>query len=346
MQSPGEYKDIQKLTGCLAALSRFISKSEERNLPFFKNLRRASSIKFYWYEECNKALEELNDSVLICDAEGQQRPVCYVSHVLHGVEENYPLIDKFAFALVISSRKLKIYFESRPIQVVTDQPMKRVIMSPQLSRRLTTWAIELSEFDISYVPRTSIRAQALVDFVIECTTPTPQVISRPGSGEPGMEKPEWIMFVDGARNEKGSGSRILIQGPDGITMDRIWVKGDSKLVIDQVRGTCGVKHEPLVKYHAKAVQLAKGFELVVFEYIPRVQNEEADHLSRLVTTYYDELPNEVYVEIREKPAHEENLSLLVLQEPEDWRTPIARYLVKGQLPGDVTEARKIKYRSF
>ncbi|GAA0159713.1 hypothetical protein LIER_16427 [Lithospermum erythrorhizon] len=55
MQPPREYKDIQKLTGCLAALSRVISKSGERNLSFFKNLRRASSSKFYWDDEYDKA---------------------------------------------------------------------------------------------------------------------------------------------------------------------------------------------------------------------------------------------------------------------------------------------------
>ncbi|GAA0163484.1 hypothetical protein LIER_19337 [Lithospermum erythrorhizon] len=53
------YKDIQKLTGCLAALSRFISKSGERNQPFFKNLRKASTNKFRWDDECNKAFENL-----------------------------------------------------------------------------------------------------------------------------------------------------------------------------------------------------------------------------------------------------------------------------------------------
>ncbi|GAA0170377.1 hypothetical protein LIER_24653 [Lithospermum erythrorhizon] len=61
MQPPREYKDIQKRTGCLAALSRFISKSGERNLPFFKNLRRASSTQFYWDDECNKEFEELKE---------------------------------------------------------------------------------------------------------------------------------------------------------------------------------------------------------------------------------------------------------------------------------------------
>ncbi|GAA0152926.1 hypothetical protein LIER_11285 [Lithospermum erythrorhizon] len=177
MQPPCEYKDIQKLTGCLAALSRFISMSGEQNLPFFKNLRRASSSKFYWDDECNKAFEEMEEYLgspkLLLQPELGEILQLYLD-VSNGVlKENYPVIDKFVFTLVISARKFKIYFESDPIQVVTDQSMKRVITSPQLSGRLTTWAIELSEFDISYFPRTSIKAQTLMDFIIECTAQTP-----------------------------------------------------------------------------------------------------------------------------------------------------------------------------
>ncbi|GAA0138949.1 hypothetical protein LIER_00595 [Lithospermum erythrorhizon] len=116
--------------------------------------------------------------------------------------------------------------------------------------------------------------------------------------------------------------------------------------MDQVKGVCGVRHEPLVTYHARSILLAKAFEKIVFEHIPRAQNEEVDHLSRLATTYYDELLEGVYVDIYEIPAYEEARSLPVLEEPKDWRTPIARYLVTSQLPESVTEARKIKNRSF
>ncbi|GAA0184005.1 hypothetical protein LIER_31319 [Lithospermum erythrorhizon] len=198
MQPPREYEDIQKLTGCLATLSGFISQSGERNLPFFKHLRRASSTKFYWDDKCIKAFEELtkylsSPSVLIHEVENQQRSIYYVSCVLHGAEENYQIIDKFVFAMVISARKLKIHFESHPIQVLTDQPMKRVITSPQLSRRLMTWAIELSEFDISYVPRTSIKAQALANFIIKCTAQPPEIINGSSDFEPGTNNPEWVL---------------------------------------------------------------------------------------------------------------------------------------------------------
>jgi hypothetical protein len=41
MMPPAQIKDIQKLTGSLAALSRFISRLAERALPFFKLLRKS-----------------------------------------------------------------------------------------------------------------------------------------------------------------------------------------------------------------------------------------------------------------------------------------------------------------
>ncbi|GAA0138638.1 hypothetical protein LIER_00344 [Lithospermum erythrorhizon] len=59
MKPPNSYKEVQKLTGCLTALNRFISKSGEMNLPFFKNLRGMSKEKFSWDEECSEAFEEL-----------------------------------------------------------------------------------------------------------------------------------------------------------------------------------------------------------------------------------------------------------------------------------------------
>ncbi|GAA0173014.1 hypothetical protein LIER_26719 [Lithospermum erythrorhizon] len=57
-----------------------------------------------------------------------------------------------------SACKLKPYFELHPTAVITDQPLKRILTSPTLSRRMTTWAVELSEFNINYVPRKSIKA--------------------------------------------------------------------------------------------------------------------------------------------------------------------------------------------
>jgi hypothetical protein len=50
-------KDMQKLTGCMAALNRFISQLGERGLPFFKLLKCQD--KFQWTEEAERALQDL-----------------------------------------------------------------------------------------------------------------------------------------------------------------------------------------------------------------------------------------------------------------------------------------------
>jgi hypothetical protein len=57
MGAPAIIKDVQKLTGCMAALNRFISRLGERGLPFFKLLKRQD--KFHWTEKAERALQDL-----------------------------------------------------------------------------------------------------------------------------------------------------------------------------------------------------------------------------------------------------------------------------------------------
>ena len=46
--SPKTVKEVQKLTGRIAALNRFVSKATDKCLPFFKTLKQA----FAWTDEC------------------------------------------------------------------------------------------------------------------------------------------------------------------------------------------------------------------------------------------------------------------------------------------------------
>jgi hypothetical protein len=57
MEAPATIKDVQKLTGCMAALNRFIPRLGERGLSFFKLLKRQD--KFQWTEEAEQALQDL-----------------------------------------------------------------------------------------------------------------------------------------------------------------------------------------------------------------------------------------------------------------------------------------------
>jgi hypothetical protein len=62
MSPPAHIKDVQKLTGSLAALSRFISRLAERALPFFKLLRKFGP--FTWTEEAEQAFQELKQHLV------------------------------------------------------------------------------------------------------------------------------------------------------------------------------------------------------------------------------------------------------------------------------------------
>ena len=57
IEAPKRIKDVRRLTGCVAAMSRFISKSAERALPFFKILKKAGPME--WTPEAEAALQDL-----------------------------------------------------------------------------------------------------------------------------------------------------------------------------------------------------------------------------------------------------------------------------------------------
>ena len=55
MMSPKTIKEVQKLTGKIAVLNKFVSKATNKCLPFFKTLKQA----FSWTDKCEKAFQEL-----------------------------------------------------------------------------------------------------------------------------------------------------------------------------------------------------------------------------------------------------------------------------------------------
>ena len=74
-----------------------------------------------------------------------------------------------AFALVTAARKLKPYFQAHTIIVLMDQPLKKAMSSLEAARRMALWAIELSEFDVQYRPRTAVKGKIMADFIAEYT---------------------------------------------------------------------------------------------------------------------------------------------------------------------------------
>ena len=57
MKPPQNIKEVQSLTGRVAALNRFVSKATDKCLPFFKVLKKA----FEWTDECQRAFQDLKE---------------------------------------------------------------------------------------------------------------------------------------------------------------------------------------------------------------------------------------------------------------------------------------------
>lgn len=91
----------------------------------------------------------------------------FVSRGLQGPELNYPALEKLVLALIYVARRLRRYFQAHQIKVLTNCPIKQILLKPETSGRLAKWTIELDEHDINYRLRRSIKGKALAHFLLE-----------------------------------------------------------------------------------------------------------------------------------------------------------------------------------
>ena len=231
MKPPRNVKEVQSLNGKVAALNRFVSRVTDKCLPFFRTLKKS----FEWMDECQQVFEELKaylsaplllspsqsgeelflylavspaavSTALIREEEKVQKPMYYASRALRGAEERYPPVEKLAFMLVTAARKLKPYFQAHTIVVLTDRPLRRAMSNPDATGRLALWAIELSEFDIQYRPRTAIKGQVVADFIAEFTH---------DEDKGAKESPQWSVHTDGSSNRQAEGADVVLLSPEG-----------------------------------------------------------------------------------------------------------------------------------
>ncbi|GJR83291.1 reverse transcriptase domain-containing protein [Tanacetum coccineum] len=405
LPSPRCIKDVQKLNGKLASLNRFLSKSAEKSLPFFKTLKKCTKKSdFQWTPEAEEAFKQMKkliaelptltapreneeliiylaaakeaiSAVLMTDREGRQIPVYFVSRTLRGPEVNYTPMEKLVLALLSASKRLKRYFQAHTVVVITNQPMKQLLSSSEISGRMLKWKFELEGYDIQYRPRTAIKGQILADFIVE----------RPEEESPDelMAEPEvlpepWTLFTDGSSCVDGSGAGLILTNPEGaeftyamrfrfdatnneaeyealiaglriaekMGIKNLQAKVDSKLVANQVNGLYIAKESGMVQYLNKVKTLAKSFKEFSIKQIPRSENKKADALSKIASTSFAHLNKQVLVEeLKEKSIDEKEILDIVEEEDNTWMTPICEYLTKEILPEDKKKARAVRRKA-
>ena len=110
-------------------------------------------------------------------------------------------MEKLAFALVTTAQKLKPYFQAHTIIVLTDKPLKRVMNGPEAAGRMALWAVELSEFDIQYRPRTAIKGQVVADFIVKFILKDDQKAKK---------IPQWNVYTNESSNRQARRASIVL----------------------------------------------------------------------------------------------------------------------------------------
>jgi ribonuclease HI len=343
----------------LAQLKDFLSKPPVLTAP-----RKKEQLLLYLAASTAIVVERQEDG----HASLVQRPVYFVSEVLSESKACYQPVPKLLYAVLITSRKLRHYFQEYSISIVTDYPLGDILRNQDATGRISKWTVKLSALNIDFKPRTAIKSQALVNFMAEWREnqlPTP------------IERPEhWVMYFDGSLKFEGTGAGVLLISPTGeqlkyvlqifwkvsnneaeyegllhglrlatsLGIKRLLVYSDPAVVINQVNKSWDRNKENMDAYCLDVQKLENKFYGLKFHHVVRDNNVAADVLSKLGSTRA-QVPAGVFVHELHVPSIPESAPTTTDPAPPpagqkvmmidvDWRQPFMDYIREEKVPAD------------
>jgi ribonuclease HI len=231
-----------------------------------------------------------------------QHPVYFISEVLGPSKIRYPQVQRQLYAVLLSARKLRHYFDDHKVIVVTGFPIGDILHNKEAVGRIAKWVCELGAHDIEFRPRTTIKTQALVDFISEWTK---------NQVPKSLEVTEiWRMYFDDSLRLQGAGVGILFIAPRGeqlkyalqllflasnnaaeyealvhglsitvsLGINKIMVYDDSLVVISQVNKVWDCLTDSMNKYCAAVQKLEDKFKGLESHHVERDRNAVANAL--------------------------------------------------------------------
>ncbi|RDX65666.1 rnhA, partial [Mucuna pruriens] len=223
---------------------------------------------------------------------------------------------------------------------------------------MVAWSVQLFEFDISY----KSRGHAFANFITEMVA----------SGSVIEENRGWLLSINGASNQSGSGVGVILEGPNGVLVEQslhsefktsnnqaeykvlltgmrlakeleaktMTAKSDLKLVTGQVNGEYQAKDPQLIKYLKRETGMVATFKKFTLHHVPREPNERADLLLKLTTTHKRGVQLSVIHKSISRSTIKES-TIYSMEERRMWMSLLMEYLKDELLPTDTIEARKV-----
>jgi ribonuclease HI len=217
------------------------------------------------------------------------------------------------------------YFQAHRIVVVTSFPLRAILHNSNATGNIAKWVVELAEFQLDFQPRHTVKSQVLDDLIVEWTpsSSAPGGLdpdSNPTPAEPRVPvftEPHWMLYFDESARQQGSSAGVVLIDPSGdqvkymvhlefkatknmaeyealifglsvaisLGIRQLLVKGDSQLIIKQVRGECSCNEPRLAAYLLHVRKLEKDFIALELQHVPRANNSTADELSTRASTW-------------------------------------------------------------
>jgi ribonuclease HI len=209
--------------------------------------------------------------------------------------------------VILTRQKLRHYFESHPVTVVSSFPLGEIIQCREASGRIAKWVAEIMGETISFAPQKAIKSQVLADFVakwVDTQLPTAPI-----------QLELWTMFFDGSLLKTGAGAGLLFISPLGkhlryvlrlhfpasnnvaeyealvnglriaieLGVRHLDARGDLQLVIDQVMKNSHCRDPKMEAYCDEVRRLEDKFYRLELNHIARRYNETADELAKIAS---------------------------------------------------------------
>ncbi|XP_077219764.1 uncharacterized protein LOC143853954 [Tasmannia lanceolata] len=301
-------------------------------------------------------------AVLIREEHNQQKPIYYVSKVLHDAETRYQRVKKLAYALVMAARKLRPEIKA---QVLADFVAECTIPQKSISSEtIKTLVVE----DIT-IPGGQVEAEAATSVRTEGTT-------IPAEHDM-LSEALWEVYVDGSSSRSGCGASLILTGLENFVLDyalrfgfrasnneaeyealitgmnlavqtraqRLKAYCDSQLVTNQIQGVYEARYERMIKYLTKVRLLASKFKSFEVIRIPRMENTKADVLSKLAASGYTALGSICMEFLKKSSIDNEAIEIMQVDHEPSWIDEIIDYLRSGKLLKEKNAARKVIQRA-